>query len=412
MPYNPDDPSSGPYQPNPNFTYTPGITPTEPQYNLPPTEPPPGVWAQQQQVNQAFQNYQPQNGVGGGIGWQPTGGYTNSIASLPPQQQQGPTGQGQVAPPAPQQPTGDWDMSQAGIGERVGEQAANQLMNQNTLGRQWATQNSGAFASPGSMEQYWEGVSGNYNNRPVATNRAESAYNTFQNQRNELGELPGLDPYYERARERASADINRQLAARGGFNSSRGMGVLSDAMQGLNAEQANREADYALQRSSNALNWASGGSQAASAADASSRGVAQTDLAQTLGYGSLANNAQNAEQNRLLTDLGVAMGLDTQEMSRLSGATQAAASSQMAREGRIGQMFDSQLGLGKAVSDTVGKSHDELFRMLDETEDAIHAATLTGDKAALDRATARRAEIQAGLGNAAEMGGKVLPLLG
>ena len=88
--------------------------------------------------------------------------------------------------------------------------------------------NNPAFnlSGPGAAEQYWQQM------KPQG----------------DLPGLPGLDPYYERARERTSGDINKQLGARGMFGSSVGMGMLGDALGGLGAEQANREADYALAR--------------------------------------------------------------------------------------------------------------------------------------------------------------------
>jgi len=393
----------------------------------PPPPPAPGVpqRAGQEDADYFASVYQPQNGVGGGQGSSASSGFTGSTgeyyqpdqigilgidANYLPGGSQNPGTQGAGGSAAGAAPAAapfaynpNFDMNTPQVDETTGADIAGQLMNPNTRGTAWQSANPQAFAAPGQGEQYWNQVAGNFNNRPVASNMAASAYNNYESQRNELGALPGLDPYYDRARERTAGDLNRQLAARGGYNTSRGLNMLSDASQGLTAEQANREADYALKRSQNAMNWAQGGAQAAQGADNSSLNQGKLDLAQTMGFGDLAMGAQDAEQNRLLTDLGVNMGLDAQQMGRMGGALDASSVSGGARRDRIMDVFNSMFNMGNATSGVAGQSFEDMMKSLLELEDGTAAAELGGDANAVGNEMSGRQEGQAGIGNAFEL---------
>ena len=139
------------------------------------------------------------------------------------------------------------------------------------------------LSGPGAAEAYWQHVQGN---TPAS-----------------------LDPYYARARARTSADMNNQLAARGQFGSTAGMGMLGNALSNLSAEQANREADYAL------------------------RQMGQ--------MGSLAGQAQSAQQGRLGDLFGYNMALGDranrnymdQMNALLSGDQNAMQAAMMAEQG-------------------------------------------------------------------------------
>ena len=148
------------------------------------------------------------------------------------------------------------------------------------------------MSGPGAAESYYASVMGKGPGTSVSAN---------------------LDPYYERARERTGADVNKQLAARGQFGSSTGMGMLGDALGGLSAEQANREADYGLRRSQNELGWLGG-------------------------MGGLAGQAQNAQQRR------------------------------------IGDLFGYQTALGDRAS---GQYFDQMNKLLGDDQNAMQAAMLS-----------------------------------
>jgi hypothetical protein len=85
-----------------------------------------------------------------------------------------------------------------------------------------------------------------YNARNMGgQNLATQNYQQFQNQ---IGRDPGLGAYYDRAKQRTSADMNQQLASRGAYGSSVGLGMVGDAMAGLDAQRAKQEAGYMLKQ--------------------------------------------------------------------------------------------------------------------------------------------------------------------
>lgn len=135
---------------------------------------------------------------------------------------------------------------------------------------------------------------------------AESFYQQVQG-----GVNQNLDPYYQRARERTSADINKQLAARGQFGSSVGTGMLGDALSNLSAEQANREADFQL-RNQGQLGQFAGQAQAAQQGrlgDLFGYNMALGDRASRNYFdqmNQLLSGDQNAMQAAMLSELGLA----------------------------------------------------------------------------------------------------------
>jgi hypothetical protein len=146
-------------------------------------------------------------------------------------------------------------------------------------------------------------------NTPGASNRADEFYQQFLGQIPDFKSDPGLQPYYDRAREKSAEDINRQMAARGMWGSSAAGGMIGEAMPDLGAEQANREAEYYLNLLGEQRNWQGLGGQLAGSADTSSRGKAANELAWTQGLSDIANSGQELElaragENRQQTALG------------------------------------------------------------------------------------------------------------
>lgn len=103
----------------------------------------------------------------------------------------------------------------------------------------------GQFQAPGTGEQQAYDYARQQAGQMGAGNTQQQYSQQFQQQ---IGQDPGLGAYYDRATERATTDINAQLASRGAYGSSRGLGMLGDAIGGLGAERANREADYMMQQ--------------------------------------------------------------------------------------------------------------------------------------------------------------------
>lgn len=133
-----------------------------------------------------FQPYSP----GGGLGFSATDPYAGQRT---PATQAGMT----VAP------TG-WDFTSPGVAE------------------QWQQQNQGRFLDPTQQTQFFDQTKGTLS----------------QN----------LDPFYDNAKRRALETLNTQMASRGLFNSSAAIGAGNEAITNLEAEKANREGQYGLQR--------------------------------------------------------------------------------------------------------------------------------------------------------------------
>lgn len=160
------------------------------------------------------------------------------------------------------------------------------------VAEQWQQQNQGFFMQPGASQDY---------------------YNDFRSRMPSMANDPGLDPYYERARGRLGEDINQQLASRGMYGSSTGMDMLSEGLGGLNAEQANREADYNLRRMAEQRGWEGLGGSLAGQAD-------QGELQRRLGGFGAASQAQEFARQRARDYMGDVMGTSGM-MSGMAGDT-------------------------------------------------------------------------------------------
>lgn len=234
------------------------------------------------------------------------------------------------------------------------------------------------FTEPTETNQYWNQVSGAFNNPTNVSNRAEEAYQDFRGS----GLTAGLDPFYDEARRRTSEDINAELAARGMHGSSAGMSMLGEALGGLSAEQANREGDFRLAayglggqlgrgadissyaQNQNELNWLRTGGELAGQADSSE--LARRGLGLDAAF-----SAQGAEEGRILGGLdrqiqmdqfNTAMAMDqyNRMIETLMGLTDAAIAPQntigpmatnqeSARNESMGSWVDRVLSFGKGL---------------------------------------------------------------
>lgn len=280
------------------------------------------------------------NPIGAAANMVTGGGGQQSFRDAAQQQFGQPQPQGQ-APAQPQQQQPQQPQQDPMAGKRFGHQAPGSGgMTQAPegfdfrspgVGEQFFNQQQGAFAAPGQGEQFWNQVQGKFN-QPRAT---QEQYEQFQGG-------PGFDAYYDRAKERTLGSMNDQLAARGVHGSSAGMDMIGQALTDLEAQRANREADYRLQE-------AQTGGQLAQAADAGR-------LADIGTFGNLAFGAQDALQGRTMQGMdaaAAAQGLHRQRgrdyMADLfRPASTAAGLQNQAFSGMIGgdqALLDSMLGL-------------------------------------------------------------------
>lgn len=280
----------------------------------------------------------------------------------------------------------------------------------------WVEGNQSALRGPGEGEEFVGDTLTKYKGgTPGTSNRAEEAFQQFQETRPGIDFDAGLDPYYENAKERGAEELNRQLAARGVFGSGRGVDKLSDMFTGLEAEQANRESDFKLRQLAEGRQWDSLMGDLAGSADMSSRLGAQNELAWTQGLGNLALGAQglgidrfragttasaaadasqiqqalaagqisaeaaremlmrlqtqgdfafNAGQEdfgRDTANADLAASADTTTLNKRIAGQNAASGAQTAQRYRAGDWFDRIFGMGQELSDVTGNAFNGLF---------------------------------------------------
>lgn len=265
----------------------------------------------------------PQMGAGGAMGFMSGGNtpqdWNQGIQNQPFQPYS--TGPGTV--PNPGGPNPSFDQTKPGAGES------------------FFNQNQNAFTQPTQSGQYWQQVMGQYPNAPTTSNFSQTEYTNFT--RPDLAADPGLDPYYNRARTRLGKDLNRQFASRGMYGSSAALDQLSEGLGGLNAEQANREAQYNLQRMAEQRAWEQLGGQLAGQADAGSRAGSQLELGWLQGLGGLAGQADSAN------------------LAGLMGGMNAANIAQQLGMERGQNYFNNMMGPSMAMAGMMGNTYDQMF---------------------------------------------------
>jgi len=209
------------------------------------------------------------------------------------------------------------------------------------FGESFFQQHQGQFGAPTQAGNWWGQVQARYPSAPQVSNNAQTEYSNFT--RPDLAADPGLDPYYDRARTRLGEDLNRQFASRGMYGSSSALDQLSEGLGGLNAEQANREAQYNLQRMGEQRAWEQLGGQLAGQADASSRSGSQNELAWLQGMGGLAGQA------------------DQSNLANLMGGMGAAGQAQQLGMGRAQNYFDNMMQAALAQSGMAGATYNDMF---------------------------------------------------
>ena len=166
-----------------------------------------------------------------------------------------------------------------------------------------------AAAGPGGGQQFVSNLQSQYGGMIGGANPTAHAYQQFQQNRPDIRQDAGLDPYYQNAQRRALEGINQNAASRGAYGSSAALAGGQEAITNLAAEQANREADYHLRRMGEQRGWESLAGQLAGQQSASQLGWAQ-------GLGGL--------------------GLAGEQLGANIDAT-----GQQAREGRLQNMFNN-----------------------------------------------------------------------
>src|SRR5690606_9123209 len=152
---------------------------------------------------------------------------------------------------------GQYGQSAASLaGGTAGEQGMGQIAGQygqigqyqggnNALGQYQQNAGSGPMAG----QTFYDQVGGSYNDvgRYTDQNRAGGQYEQTQGA---FGDLPiaEFDPFYDRARQLATQDYNRQSAARGVYGSSEALSGIGNVITDIEAQRANRSFDAEMAR--------------------------------------------------------------------------------------------------------------------------------------------------------------------
>lgn len=171
------------------------------------------------------------------------------------------------------------------------------------VAEQWQQQNQGRFLDPTNQQKFYDETKGTLS----------------QN----------LDPFYSNAERRATEAINQQMGSRGLFNSSAALGQNAEAIGNLEADKANREGQYGLQRAGLMGNLAGGadtsalanlgaGFGAAQAAEEAHRQRGQDYLSNLMGtavpvmtaagqnYGQMISGDEQLMRDAMMAELGLA----------------------------------------------------------------------------------------------------------
>lgn len=199
---------------------------------------------------------------------------------------------------------------------------------------------------PGSYQSWWNSNSAQMQNPGMAENYAQQVLSKYSSG----SHLPPADygAYYDRAAEKATQGLNDQLASRGQYGSSVGLGLIGNQLADLAAQRARDEADYGLRRSADERSWTTALSDVAQAGDSSS-------LARWSAAGQGAGLA------------------DTIGLSRWKTAQDAAESAQQAQRQRGQDLFNNARGIGGDISTITGSAYGSQFASDAALLDAILA---------------------------------------
>lgn len=204
------------------------------------------------------------------------------------------------------------------------------------------------FTQPTNAEQYFAGVAGSH--APHAENRSDQAYNQYQREMPGMTAAPDLGTYYDFAKTRGLGDLGKQQAARGVFGSSVASGQAGDFVANMEAQRANREADYNLARNADRRASLMGAGSLAHGADTVDLANGAADLGWMSTLGGLAQGADASGRAGLALGEGAAANASNERQGGLSSGMTAAGMAQGAEQGREQGALSNILGLYSLLS--------------------------------------------------------------
>lgn len=198
---------------------------------------------------------------------------------------------------------------------------------------QFFKETAGQYQTPSMSEGYAKDAMAKYGGGgPGVSNNAQGAFDSFKS-----STPADMSPYYDNAKRRAQETIDRSLAARGAYGGSAANDAIAEAFTNLDADRASKEAGYGLDRARTMGGLATGADSSSLAGSADARGWMS-------GLGGVVGNADQAS------------------LSRLTSGQAAAGAAQGAQTVRGQNMFNNNLNMGNALSNTMGSGYDDIFK--------------------------------------------------
>lgn len=270
------------------------------------------------------------------------------------------------------------------------------------------------LAKQGAGEQFQQQAQAQYGGgrQPQVTNQSRQEYQAARQARPNLSANAGLDPYYDNAQRKQSEDIDKSYAARGMYGSSAALDQQSEASTNLRAQQANREADYALQRSGEDRAWHGLTGNLAGQSDQRSDANSQNQLSWMQGLGGLANQAQNQQQQRMSLGGNLAGNADTSRINQFGAGMGAASGAQQMQMDRANQLFGQNMGFGSALSGLAGDVYGNMMGQDQALMDGSMGMSLGLGAEALGQDYRGQQRIKDDMSWASDMASGFMPMMG
>lgn len=268
-------------------------------------------------------------------------------------------------------------------------------------GETWNQNAMNTFGQPGAGQQFWNGISGSFNQMTPAQQQVQGGYKGPNNAQEAYGMTKGMmpgslqpqfDAYYDRMRDKAMSAVNSQSAARGSYGSNSALNGSIGAALDVEAQRAKAGTDFALADSQNQQGWAGLLGNAARGADLSGLGIfganlgaANQSLDRIKTFGDLAFRAEemgfnkdkaksdlafgidDARRQRLDSGISTALGLDQQALNRVNSAFDAAGGAQDAREDRVNELYGQNEDFSNDIMGYFSQHYDQLLNA-DQTQ--------------------------------------------
>lgn len=243
-------------------------------------------------------------------------------------------------------------------------------MNQATgpVAGQYYGQNRSVWENPSYGEVNAQGIVNQFTNpanRPQTSQNTQNFYDQYMSNMPTVNSDPGYGTYFQHAKDRTAESINQAMAARGTYGSSAANDQIARAFTDLDAQQAQKEADYNLARLGEQRAWQGLGGNLAGQAD----------------QGSLARSQEDRNWENMLGQLG--LNASQLGLSRTNAGMDAANAASAEKRGAGQDYFNNQLALGDRTSNNTMKALMQMLGMDSEFFDKIQSGNLSaGNQAA------------------------------